>query len=124
MTLDALPAVMGLIQQGALRGLAVTSATRSPDVPQVPTLVEQGLPDLVVTSWIGAFGPAGMSPAVVDQLSRAFLDAAAAPEGRARLRAIGATPLGENAATFNTAWRGELARWREVVRAANVPQED
>ncbi len=124
LTLDALPAVAGLIQQGALRGLAVTSAARSPDVPQVPTLVEQGLPDLIVTSWIGVFGPAGMSPAVVDQLSRAFLEAAAAPDGAARLRAIGATPLAENASQFGSAWRGEIARWREVVRTANVQQED
>jgi tripartite-type tricarboxylate transporter receptor subunit TctC len=124
LTLDALPAVVGMVQQGAIRALAVTSAARAPELPQVPTLQESGLPGVVVTSWIGAFGPAGMPQAVVDQLSRAFLEAAAAPEGSARLRAMGASPVREDAAAFDAAWRREIALWREVVRAANVPVED
>ena len=121
---DALPAVAGLIQQGAVRAVAVTTAQRLPELPEVPTAAEQGLADFVVTSWVGPFGPAGMSRATVEQLSRAFTEAALSPEGSARLRAMGATPVGDEAATFDAFWRRDIARWREVVRAANVPVED
>jgi tripartite-type tricarboxylate transporter receptor subunit TctC len=124
LTADALPAVMGLIQQGTIRGLAVTSAERDPGIPNVPTLRESGLPDVVVTSWIGMFGPAGMPRATVDQLSAAILDAARAPDSAARLAAIGARPVSQDAATFDAAWRREIALWRGVVRDARVPQED
>jgi tripartite-type tricarboxylate transporter receptor subunit TctC len=121
---DALPAVAGLIRQGTVRAIAVTTAQRLPELPEVPTVVEQGLPDFVVTSWVGPFGPAGMARATVEQLSRAFTEAALAPDGAARLRAMGATPVGEDAAAFDAFWRRDIARWREVVRAANVPVED
>jgi len=124
LTADALPAVLGMIQQNALRALAVTSGARSPDLPNVPTLEEAGLPDFVVTSWIGIFGPAGMSPALVSQLSAAILDSARTPEGAARLRALGATPMFEDAPTFDTGWRRDIARFRTVVRDAGVPLED
>ncbi|MCC7426235.1 MAG: tripartite tricarboxylate transporter substrate binding protein [Alphaproteobacteria bacterium] len=121
---DALPAIAGLVTQGTVRAIAVTTTARLPQLPDVPTTAEAGLPDFVVTSWVGPFGPAGMSPATVAQLSRAFTEAAMSPEGSARLRALGATPVGEDAATFDAFWRRDMARWKEVVRAANVPVED
>ncbi len=121
---DALPAVAGLIQQGAVRAIAVTTAARLPELPDVPTAAESGLPDFVVTSWVGPFGPANMARVTVDQISRAFTESALSHEGSARLRAIGAVPIGENAAAFDSFWRADMARWREVVRAANVPVED
>jgi tripartite-type tricarboxylate transporter receptor subunit TctC len=123
-TFDALPAVAGLVSAGSVRAIAVTTAARLPVLPDVPTTAEAGLPDFVVTSWVGPFGPAGMAPATVEQLSRAFTEAALSPEGSARLRALGATPVGEGAAAFDTFWRRDMARWRDVVRAANVPVED
>ncbi|WP_426958969.1 Bug family tripartite tricarboxylate transporter substrate binding protein [Muricoccus radiodurans] len=121
---DALPAIVGLVTQGSIRALAVTTAARLPELPDVPTTAEAGLPDFVVTSWVGPFGPAGMSPATVEQLSRAFTEAALSPEGSARLRAIGATPVGEGPAAFDAFWRRDMARWQEVVQAAHVPVED
>jgi tripartite-type tricarboxylate transporter receptor subunit TctC len=124
LTADALPPVLGLIQQNTVPALALTSGARSPDLPDVPKLQEAGLADFVVTSWIGIFGPAGTARAVVDQLSAAILDAARTPEGAARLRALGATPMFEDAATFDAAWRRDIARFRDVVRQAEVPLED
>lgn len=121
---DALPAVKGLIDQGLIRALAVTSASRLEELPNVPTMAEAGFPDFVVTSWVGPFGPAGMPRAVVDQLSRAFVEAALAPEGRARLRSLGAIAVGEDASTFDATWRRDMNRWREVVRAANITLEN
>lgn len=121
---DALPAVVGLIRQNAVRAIAVTTRERLPDLPDVQTAREAGLEDLVVTSWVGPFGPAGMSRATIDQLSRAFSEAARTPEGSARLRAIGATPVGEGAEAFDAFWHSDIARWRQVVRDAGVPVED
>lgn len=121
---DALPAVAGLVSAGRVRAIAVTTEARLRELPDVPTAAEAGLPDFVVTSWVGPFGPAGMSPATVDQLSRAFVEAALSEEGSARLRALGATPVGEGAAAFDAFWRRDMARWKKVVREANVPIED
>lgn len=121
---DALPAVAGLVSAGRVRAIAVTTEARLRELPDVPTAAEAGLPDFVVTSWVGPFGPAGMSPAAVDQLSRAFVEAALSEEGSARLRALGATPVGEGAAAFDAFWRRDMARWKKVVREANVPIED
>lgn len=123
LTADALPAVLGLIQQNTIRALAVTSGARAAELLEVPTLAESGLPDVIVTSWIGIFGPAGMSPATVGQLSFAILAAARAPESAQRLRALGAAPLNEDAANFDRGWRREIARFRDVVRDAKVPVE-
>lgn len=121
---DALPAVAGLVSAGRVRAIAVTTEARLRELPDVPTAAEAGLPDFVVTSWVGPFGPAGMSPATVEQLSRAFVEAALSEEGSARLRALGATPVGEGAAAFDAFWRRDMARWKKVVREANVPIED
>ncbi|MDB5413104.1 MAG: uncharacterized protein JWR10_1439 [Rubritepida sp.] len=121
---DNLPSVMGQISDGALRALAVTSATRAPTLPDVPTMAEAGIADFAVVSWVGPFGPAHMPPAVVAQLSRAFTEAAMSPRGQERLRALGAVPNGEDAAAFDVSWRRDMARWRQVVADAQVPIEE
>ena len=121
---DNLPSVIGQIQGGALRALAVTSAARSATLPDVPTMAEAGIADFVVVSWVGPFGPANMSPAVVAQLSRAFTEAASSPLGLERLRGLGAVPNAEDAAAFDASWRRDMARWRQVVADARVPVDD
>ncbi|MBL6457082.1 tripartite tricarboxylate transporter substrate binding protein [Belnapia sp. T6] len=121
---DNLPSVIGQVQAGVLRALAVTSAARAPSLPEVPTMAEAGLADFVVTSWVGPFGPAGLAPATVAQLSRAFTEAAASPQGQERLRALGAVPAAEDAAAFDRSWRQDMARWRRVVAEARVPVEE
>lgn len=121
---DNLPSVIGQIQGGALRALAITSAGRSALLPEVPTMAEAGIGDFEVVSWVGPFGPAGMSPATVAQLSRAFTEAAMSPIGQDRLRALGAVPNAENSVNFDASWRRDMARWRQVVVQARVPRED
>ncbi|MDB5414050.1 MAG: Tripartite-type tricarboxylate transporter, receptor component TctC [Rubritepida sp.] len=121
---DNLPNVFGLIQGGSLRALAVTSTQRVASLPDVPTMAEAGVPDFVVSSWVGVFGPAGLSPATLRQLSDAIVETVRSPAGQARLRTVSAEPSPAPAAEFDTAWRGDMRRWAEVVQAAQIVVED
>ena len=121
---DNLPSVLGGIQAGTLRALAVTADGRLPTLPEVPTMAEAGIPDFTVTSWVGVFGPAGMAPRTVEAFSAAILATVRSSAGEARLRALGAEPAPAPAAAFDAAWRADMRRWAEVVRAAGVVAED
>jgi tripartite-type tricarboxylate transporter receptor subunit TctC len=121
---DNLPNVFGGIQGGTLRALAVTSPERVPTMPDVPTMAEAGIPDFLVTSWVGVFGPANMSPATVEQLSSAVQDIVRSATGEQRIRNLGGRPSPAGPAEFDTMWRNDMRRWAEVVRAANIVVDD
>jgi tripartite-type tricarboxylate transporter receptor subunit TctC len=117
---DNLPNVFGQIQGGTLRALAVTSAQRIAALPEVPTMAEAGMPDFVVSSWVGVFGPAGLSPQSVQQLSDAIVATVRSPTGQARLRLVSAEPAPAAAAEFDTVWRTDMRRWSQVVETAKI----
>ena len=108
------------IKSGALRAIGVTTATRVPSLPGVPTLAEQGLPGFELEGWIAAIGPAGLPRAEVDRLYAGFKSALAMPEAHDALIAQGyeikLTPPDASAAFF----RSEAARMAQVVKAARV----
>ncbi|WP_233233263.1 tripartite tricarboxylate transporter substrate binding protein [Bordetella sp. LUAb4] len=115
-----LPPVQGLLRKGSLRAIAVTSSYRSQQLPDVPTMAEQGLADFDVTSWLGLYGPAGMAPALVQTLSSALQDGMATPKARETLSAAGFEPKGSTAAAFAELNRAELVRWKQVAERANI----
>jgi tripartite-type tricarboxylate transporter receptor subunit TctC len=111
------------IKSGALRALGVTTSTRVPSLPDVPTIAEQGLPHYVLDGWVAAIGPAGLPQAEVTRLYEGFKAAVAMPEARDALLAQGytikVTPPEATAAFF----RSELARMAQVVKGANVKMD-
>jgi tripartite-type tricarboxylate transporter receptor subunit TctC len=116
-----LPAVLGMVKADQVRALAVTSRSRLAQLPDVPTLDESGLPGFHVTSWNQLFGPRGLPDDVRDILSGALVDAVRNDaEIRARMAALGVTPLGEDAAHAEAFFNQELDRWKIVIDRAGI----
>ncbi|MDM0023272.1 Bug family tripartite tricarboxylate transporter substrate binding protein [Variovorax saccharolyticus] len=118
-----LPATLPFIKSGKLVALGVTEGKRSPVAPEIPTLAEQGIPGVSVTSWYGLLAPAGTPPAVAEQLARDAAEILAAPEVRERLKAQGMTDASMKPAEFAAAIRDETAVWAKIIKARNIVAE-
>ncbi|MFO1110206.1 MAG: tripartite tricarboxylate transporter substrate binding protein [Bradyrhizobium sp.] len=114
---------VAMVREGKLRVLAVTSAQRSPLLPDVPTLAEAGLPGFQVTGWIGVLAPSGTPPAILKRLSDEITAIMQTPEIRDKMAEAGAIipPLGPD--YFAGFIREESERWQKVVKAANIKAE-
>ena len=108
------------IEAGRLQPLAVTRGTRMPLLPEVPTLSESGFPGLVVSSWYGLLGPAGMPAPLVATLTAASLDAAQSPELRKRHEAVGSIGEAADGDALMRFLREDYARWKEVIERARI----
>ncbi|MDJ0388730.1 tripartite tricarboxylate transporter substrate binding protein [Roseomonas sp. E05] len=108
------------VRDGRVRPLAVTSATRAPYLPDLPTLAESGLPGFAIDEWYACIGPAGMPPAVVQRLNASIMDIIAAPEERARLLEMGAEVAGGSPQDFGRFMRDETDKIGRVVRDAGI----
>ena len=117
---DNLVSSLPLVRAGSLRALAVGSRTRSPALPEVPTLIESGFADFESTAWFAMVAPAGTPPAIVDQLSQGAAAALREPEVAARLADLGATTVGSDPAGLGALIKAEIARWAPVVEAAHI----
>jgi tripartite-type tricarboxylate transporter receptor subunit TctC len=115
--------VAGHIQGGRLRAIAVTSAERNRLLPDVPTAIEQGLQDFVVTSWQAVMAPAGMAQPLLTRVHAAVVETLKHPESVQRLNAIGFDVVANSPAEYRSFQEAELARWRGVVQAANIRAE-
>ena len=121
MMFPQLPAVLGMVKSGQVRALAVTSSQRLPQLPDVPTLGESGLPGFHVSSWNELFGPRGLPDNIRDTLSNALVDAIRNDsEIRAKMATLGVTPLGEDAARADAFFNQELDRWKTVIDRAGI----
>jgi len=108
------------IKAGKLRALAVTSATRMPSLPDVPTVEEQGMKDFVVTSWYGLSGPAGMPQDVVKRLAGAVTEVQAKPELKHKLLDMGVQPSSIAPERYREFVAQEIERWRGVIKGSNA----
>jgi tripartite-type tricarboxylate transporter receptor subunit TctC len=114
--LEALPHV----NAGRLRGLAVTTAKRSPVAPTIPTMLEAGVPGYEVTQWSGVLGPAGLPKPIVARLNGEIVKILGKPEFREKLLASGAEPGGGSPQQFDAMIRSETAKWSKVVKTVNL----
>jgi len=112
-----------LINEGKIRALAVTGETRSPELPDVPTMAEVGLPRLTLGSWTGLLGPAGMPADVVRKLNTEVNAALAAPDTRASMAKLGFAPQIGSPDDFATFIRDQIEIWGTGAKLAGlVPQ--
>ncbi len=118
-----LPAAIEHIRGGRLRAIAVTSAQRSPALPEVPTVAEAGFPGFDVVTWQGILGPAGTPPAAVARLAAELAAVLALPEVAEDLARQGFTVSARGPEAFAALIRAEAARWPEVVRRAGARLE-
>ncbi len=118
---DNLPSALPHIKSGRLKALAVTSRTRSPALPNVPTIEEAaGLKGFDASSWFGLFAPAGTPRAIVDKVQADVAKALALPEVRERFLAQGADPGGNTPEQFAAFIRAETDKWTRVVKFSNA----
>jgi tripartite-type tricarboxylate transporter receptor subunit TctC len=117
---SSLPQVLQLAQSGQANALAVTSAKRAPQLPDVPTLDESGIPGFDLASWWGIVGPAGMPANVVNALNAEIGNMLTSPELGKFLANEGAEAETMTAQQFGDLMRKETQRWIEVARQANI----
>jgi tripartite-type tricarboxylate transporter receptor subunit TctC len=113
---DNMPSAIQHVRNGRLRPLAVTTARRSPELPDVPTVAEAGVPGYEATSWFGMFAPAGTPAPVVARLNAALAKVLADPEVKKKLAEQGAEPYSEKPEQFAEFIRQETAKWSKVVK--------
>ena len=113
---DNLPPSLPHIKAGKLRALAVTSATRAPALPDVPTLAESGLPGFEASSWFGLVAPAGTPPSIVAKIDGEVAKWLATPEAKEKLSKQGANAFGGTPEDFAKHITAETAKWAKVVK--------
>jgi tripartite-type tricarboxylate transporter receptor subunit TctC len=111
------------LRAGKLRALAITSKTRSPLFPELPTMIEAGVPGFEVQNWQGLVAPAGTSPAIIKVLNEACNKALADPAIREQMLGQGNEVEGGTPEQFAALIRSEAARWGKLVKDANIKPE-
>jgi len=119
--IETVSAVLGQVQAGKMKAIAVTGKDRFPAVPDVPAAIESGLlPNYDVTTWYGVFAPRGIPPAVVAKLNKTLLDSLAEPIVRERLTKAGVVVKGSTPEEFGKFMEAELDRWESVRARAGL----
>ncbi len=120
---DNTPSALPHVRGGKLRAIAITSAQRSPLLPDVPTLAESGFPGFDVQSWFGLAAPAGTPRAVVDRLNAELGKTLTNPEVRQRLLNLAATPAPGTPEQMRSFAAAEVKRWYDVVKLSGAKAE-
>lgn len=113
-------AIMPQVKSGKLKALAITSAERSPLLPDVPTLKESGLPDIQAAPWFAYMAPAGTPPAIVQRLNQELDAVLKEPEVREKLKSAYFDPVGGTPEALGRFMREEQTRWRPVIERAGL----
>jgi tripartite-type tricarboxylate transporter receptor subunit TctC len=112
-----------LYRDGKLKVLAVTDKARVSAMPEVPTVAEAGLPDLLSGAWYAMVGPPKLSPELQHQIAKATIEVLKMPDVQQKFRALNIEPDGRTPAETAAFIKGEVKRWGEVIRANNIVLE-
>lgn len=112
--------VLPLVREGKLRAFGVTSLTRSPQIPELPTMVELGFSGFEATAWFGLMAPVGTPQPIIDKLHRETVRVLALPEVKARLEGLGVQLVGNTPAEFAAVIGVETPRWAKVLNDAGI----
>lgn len=120
---STIPAVSQHIESGKLRALAVTGTTRSPELPNVPTVAESGLPGFDVTAWFGVFAPARTPVAAIERLNAELVKILAMPDVRQKMANHGVQPGGGTAEALGVFLIKEINKWGDLIRQTGIRAE-
>jgi tripartite-type tricarboxylate transporter receptor subunit TctC len=117
---DQISTSMPLVAEGKLRALGVTSAARSPNAPDLPTISESGLPGYDVATWHGLVAPAGTPKPVIERLNAEVVKALQSTLVRERFEANGVVPISSTPEEFGQLIQSELVRWRDIIKSSGA----
>ncbi len=120
MAFEPTSVTLGHVKEGKVRPLAITGEARNPQLPDVPTMAEAGVPGVVAESWTGLVAPTGTPADVVARINRAVNDALASADMRAALGKLGGEAVGGTPQKFSAYLAAEGPKWIEVVKAAGI----
>ena len=120
---DAYNSAVPNMKAGRVRALGLTSAKRNPELPDLPTVAEQGLPGYVTAQWLAFFLPAKTHGATVDKLNRTVVSIVQRPEVRERFLRLGLLPVSSTPAELDALLKREIALWSRVVKEGNIKPE-
>jgi len=123
MTIVDPPPATGALKAGTLRALAVTSGKRHPSWPELPTLIEAGVPDMEVPVWTAFFAPAKTPPAIVARLQQEVARVVQTQEVRDRFTAMGLDPVGGSSEDLGRRMARDIEKWTAVAKAANIKND-
>ena len=120
MLFDSIPTMAPMVQSGMVRALGTSGATRSPILPDVPTIAEAGVPGFQFSQWVGFMAPKATPQPIVDKLNGAITTILKRPDIKAAWEAQGATPMVMTQAEFTTFMTVEVAKWAKVITANHI----
>jgi len=121
--LGNLPPAIGHIRNGRVRALGVTTLSRSPMLPEAPTLDEAGLKGFETVAWFGLFAPSGTPAPLIQTIQQAVSRTLTDTEVRKLIDTLGGEPVGSSAAEFRALVSSDIAKWRRVVASADIRAE-
>ena len=120
MIIDGVPPQLGNVESGKVRALAVTTATRSPKLPDVPTMIESGIPGYELSFWTAIFAPANTPKPIVDLIASKLNAGLKKPEYVQRLKDLGVDGVGSTPEQLDAFWHQELARYKKIADEFNI----
>ena len=121
MLFDSVPTMAPMIKAGLVRALGTTGTTRSPILPDIPTIAEAGVAGFNATLWVGFMAPAGTPQPIIDKLNQEITRIASRPDIKEAWEKTGATPITMTQTDFKVFMDGQVAKWANVIKANHIP---